>query len=147
MQTSSLVYMGVGIGLTVATLLVNRRLFSTGGVSALEIFYYVVAIAGLVIGWYFNIQYITAYGNQAGWAHWTGLLFVNPASASGGQDLIIANAVIFPVWTIVEARRSQMRAGWLYFPMSVLTSYAFALALFLALRERRLRLPPEARGR
>jgi len=144
MQTASLVYMGLGIALTLATLLVNRRLFSAGGISALEAFYYVCALAGLGIGWYFNIQYITEYGARAGWAHWTGLLFVNPASASGGQDLIIANAVIFPVWTIAEARRSQMRAGWLYFPMSVLTSYAFALALFLALRERRLRLPPAA---
>jgi len=144
MQTSSLIYMAIGISLSFATLLVNRRLFTAGGISALEIFYYVLAVAGLGIGWYFNIQYITQYGAQAGWTHWTGLLFANPASASGGQDLILANAIIFPVWTIAEARRSQMRAGWLYFPMSLLTSYAFALAMFLALRERRLRLPPDA---
>jgi hypothetical protein len=68
------------------------------------------------------------------------LLFVNPASASGGQDLIIANVLIFPVWSIIVARRSGMRAGWLYFPMSVVTSYAFGLALFLALRERQRRV-------
>ena len=49
--------------------------------------------------------------------------------------------ILLPIWTIVEARRAGMRAGWLYFPMSLLTSYAFALALFLALRERQLRTP------
>jgi hypothetical protein len=139
MQTASIIYMLIGIALTAAVLLVNRSLFRGGGASVLELFYYAVALAGLGIGWYFNIQYMAAYGAQAGWAHWTGLLFANPASASGGQDLVLANVLIFPVWTIIEARRSRMRAGWLYFPVSLLTSYAFALALFLALRERHRR--------
>jgi hypothetical protein len=140
MQTSSLIYTGIGVALTAATLAINRTLYRHGGVSVLEAFYYVLAAAGLGIGWYFNLQYMAQYGTQVGWAHWIGLLFVNPASASGGQDLIIANAIIFPVWTVIEARRAGMRAGWIYFPMSVLTSYAFALALFLAIRERQLRI-------
>ena len=139
MQTSSLIYTSIGVILTAVVLFINRSLYRRGGVTLLEVFYYITAIAGLVIGWYFNIQYMTQYGAQAGWAHWTGLLFVNPASASGGQDLIIANAIIFPIWSFIEARRAKMAAGWLYFPMSVLTSYAFALALFLAVRERQLR--------
>jgi Terpene cyclase DEP1 len=140
MQTASLIYMLLGAALTAITLALNSALFRRGGVSALEALYYATALAGLVIGWYFNLQYLAQYGAQAGWAHWTGLLFVNPASASGGQDLILANVVIFPVWTIVEARRAGMSAGWLYFPVSLLTSYAFALALFLALRERQRRV-------
>ena len=86
---------------------------------------------------YFNLQYMAHYGTQVGWAHWTGLIFVNPASAA--QDLVIANCILFPLWTISDAKRTGMRAGWLYFPMSVLTSYAFALGLYLALRERKLR--------
>ncbi len=140
MPTASLIYMLIGIATIIITLAINRDLFKTAGVSGLEIFYWLTAIAGLVIGWHFNFQYIAQYGDKVGWAHWTGLLFVNPASASGGQDLLIANAVIFPVWTIVEARREKMRTGWLYFPMSALTSYVFGLALFLALRERHRRL-------
>ena len=71
--------------------------------------------------------------------HWTRLLFVNPASASGGQDLLIANLILFPLWTIVDGRRHGMRAAWGYFPMSLLTSYAFAFAMFLALQDRQLR--------
>jgi len=147
MSPSDLFYVSIGLLSIVAVFWLNRHLYRSGSLSMLEFACYLIALPALIIGWYFNFQYMHEYGAHAGWWHWTTLLFVNPASASGGQDLIIANAVIFPVWTIVEARRSQMRAGWLYFPMSVLTSYAFALALFLALRERRLRLPPEARGR
>ena len=112
--------------------------------SPLELACYVLALPALVIGWYFNIEYMREYGSAAGWWHWTTLLFVNPASASGGQDLIIANLILFPLWTIVDARRLGMRAGWLYFVMSLVTSYAFAIALFMGLRERQLRWNAQA---
>ena len=140
MPTASLIYMLIGIATVIAMAVLNRDNLARGGFSLLEGFYWITALAGLIIGWYFNLQYIGQYGTQAGWAHWIGLLFANPASASGGQDLIIANVLIFPVWTIVEARRAGMKGGWLYFPMSALTSYAFGLAAFLALRERRRRV-------
>jgi hypothetical protein len=144
MPTASLVYMLMGTALVMVMAILNRNILTRGGFSLLEGLYWLTAVAGLSIGWYFNLQYIAQYGAKAGWAHWIGLLFVNPASASGGQDLIIANALIFPAWTIVEARRAGMRGGWLYFPMSALTSYAFGLAAFLALRERRLRIAADA---
>lgn len=140
MQMVSFVYIALGLALTGALFAVNRKLYHEGGMGLLEGAYYLIAAAGLLIGWYFNIRYMIRYGAEAGWAHWTGLLFANPASASGGQDLILANVLIFPLWTISEAKRAGMRAGWLYFPVSLLTSYAFALALFLALRERRARV-------
>ena len=110
-----------------------------GTTPALEWFYYAVALAALLIGWYFNFQYFRTYADEVGWWHWTTLLFVNPASASGGQDLIIANLILFPLWTIYDGRRCGMRLAWWYFPMSLLTSYAFAAALFMAVRERQLR--------
>jgi hypothetical protein len=118
----------------------NRALFRGVRVSGPEAFYYVVGVAALLIGWYFNFAYFRQYGDEAGWWHWTTLLFVNPASASGGQDLIIANLVLFPLWTVLEGRRDRMRAAWLYFPVSLLTSYAFGLALFLALQDRQRRV-------
>ena len=116
-----------------------RRGWPGARVSALEGVCYVFALAALLCGWYINIVYLNFYGAQAGWWHWTKLLFANPASASGAQDLIIANLILFPLWTIVEGRRRGMKLAWLYFPMSALTSYAFAFALFLALQERQLR--------
>lgn len=140
MPVSSLIYVALGVVLTAIMAWLNRAQLRAGGFSLLEGIYWLLAASGLIIGWYFNIIYITTYGDQVSWANWTSLLFANPASASGGQDLIIANALIFPIWTVVEARRERMPAGWLYFPVSALTSYAFALAAFLALRERHRRL-------
>jgi hypothetical protein len=131
-------YALLGLALTVLIFWLNRSLYR-GGATALETVCYLVAVQALVIGWYFNIAYMRQYGSEAGWWHWTTLLFVNPASASGGQDLIIANLILFPLWTIVDGRRLGMRAPWLYFVMSLVTSYAFAIALFMALRERQLR--------
>ncbi|HUS24910.1 MAG TPA: DUF2834 domain-containing protein [Candidatus Binatia bacterium] len=121
----------------------NRPLYKPGGpagaVGGIEAVYYLTALVALLVGWYFNFQYFRQYGAEAGWLHWTKLLFVNPASASGGQDLIIANLVLFPLWTVIDGRRSGMRHAWWYFPMSLLTSYAFGLALYLAVKERQVR--------
>jgi hypothetical protein len=135
-------YMIIGVVSTLLILYVNRHLYRGGGspgTSALEAFYYAVALAALGIGWYFNIEYLREYRGEAGWWHWTTLLFVNPASASGGQDLIFGNLVLFPLWTILDGRRRHMKMPWLYFPISLVTSYAFAFALFLAIQERHLR--------
>lgn len=139
-STTDFIYMSLGLLSVLWLLWLNRALFQRGGLSGLEAVYYLTALAALLVGWYFNLQYMREYGAQAGWWHWTTLLFVNPASASGGQDLIFANLILFPLWTVIEARRSGMRAGWLYFVMSLITSFAFAMALYLALRERHLRL-------
>ena len=120
----------------------NRHLYRAGAggrTSLLEGFYYVIAIAALGIGWYFNFQYMRQYQGVSGWWHWTTLLFVNPASASGGQDLIFANLILFPLWTLIDGRRRGMKVTWLYFPMSLVTSYALGVALFLAIQERQLR--------
>ncbi len=139
---TELFYMAIGLLSVAAIYYFNRHLYGARakglGVSFLEITYYVTALAAIIIGWYFNMQYMRDYPD-AGWANWTGLLFVNPASASGGQDLIFANIVILPLWTIVDGRRSGLKMNWLYFPMSLLTSYAFAIALFLAMKERQLK--------
>lgn len=143
LSPTELFYMALGLLTVVATVTTNRHLFAsdgrTGRINAIEAASYLLAVAALLIGWTFNLQYMREYGAQAGWWHWTTLLFVNPASASGGQDLIIANLFLFPLWTIVDARRSGLRHGWLFFVMSLVTSYAFGFALYLALRERQER--------
>lgn len=138
-----LFYMAIGLLSVAMIYLCNARLYRgawTGiSTSKLEAFYYVVAIGALGIGWYFNFAYFRQYSAEVGWWHWTTLLFVNPASASGGQDLIIANLILFPLWTMMEGRRSGLKHSWMYFPMSLLTSYAFGIAVFMAMYERQLR--------
>ncbi|MGB1580930.1 MAG: DUF2834 domain-containing protein, partial [Nevskiales bacterium] len=93
----------------------------------------------LLIGWYHNLAYFEQYRDVAGWWHWTTLLFVNPASASGGQDLIFANLLLFPLWNMIDGRRHNMKIWWWYFPMSLLTSYAFGIALFMAMLLRQMK--------
>jgi uncharacterized membrane protein YuzA (DUF378 family) len=141
MSPTEIFYVLIGLASIGLIFFLNRPLFGARriGVSAAEAVYYLVGLAALVIGWYFNFQYFRQYGADVGWLHWTKLLFVNPASASGGQDLIIANLILFPLWTILDGRRQGMRASWLYFPASLLTSFAFGMALFLALQDRQRR--------
>jgi hypothetical protein len=141
MSPTEIFYVLIGLGSIALILYLNAALFRTRGVpaSAAERAYYAVGVVALLVGWYFNFQYFRQYGDEVGWLHWTKLLFVNPASASGGQDLIIANLILFPLWTLLDGRRDGMRASWLYFPMSLLTSYAFGLALFLAVQDRQRR--------
>ena len=141
MSPKEIFYVCLGLGMVALTIWPNRQLLSrrAGGVSVLEAVYYLTALAALFVGWYFNFQFMREYGDQATWSNWCKLLFVNPASASGGQDLLFANAVLFIPWTIVDGRRAGMKWNWIWFPMSAVTSFAFAMALFLALKERQLR--------
>ena len=109
------------------------------GVSAMEVVYYVIGLPGAILGYYYNFEYFQLYGTQADWIHFTRQLFVNPAAASVSTDLIVANLLFIPVWTIVDGRRNGMRATWLYFPLSLLVSVSFTMGVYLALRERQVR--------
>src|SRR3546814_6714509 len=86
MAPTEMVYALIGLALVAWIYWINRELFRGGGFSALELVCYLIAVPALIIGWYFNIAYLREYGDTAGWWHWTTLLFVNPASASGGRS-------------------------------------------------------------
>ena len=49
------------------------------------------------------------------------------------------NLVLLPLWTIVEGRRRGLKWAWIFFVVSLFTSLAFSIALFLAFMERQLR--------
>ena len=66
-------------------------------------------------------------------------LFSNWASDSAAQDYIMVNVVLLPLWTIVDGRRRGLRIPWIFFVMSLFTSLAFSMALFLAFIERQIR--------
>ena len=108
-------------------------------VSLLEALYYVLAIGSVCTGWYFNVQYVQTYPAQASWLHFTKMLFTNPAAGSGGQDLLVANALLFPLWTLSDGPRRGLRGTWIYFAMSLVTSFGFAMGLYLAAQERQVR--------
>jgi hypothetical protein len=141
--TASLVIFGIlGVASTAVAFAANRRLFvdgAAGRVTVLEGVYYVVGLSSLVLGWYFNVRYTHLYGHRANYVNYTKMLFTNWAADSAAQDYIIANVVLLPLWTIVEGGRRGLKLAWIFFVMSLFTSLAFAVAMFLAFMERQLR--------
>ena len=142
-MTTSLVVFGIlGIVSTAVAYAANRRLFeggAAGRVTLLEGTYYVVGLCSLILGWYFNVRYTHLYGHRANYVNYTKMLFTNWAADSAAQDYIIVNVVLLPLWTIVEGGRRGMKWAWIFFVMSLFTSLAFAMAMFLAFMERQLR--------
>ena len=141
-MTSQLLIFGLlGIVTTAAAFWVNRRIFTgrgAGPVTLLEAVYYLVGVASLVLGWYFNVRYTHTYHDASYW-NYTKMLFTNWAADSAAQDYLIVNVVLLPLWTIVEGGRRGLRWAWIFFVMSLFTSLAFSVALFLAFMERQLR--------
>ena len=141
-MTKSLVFFGLlGVVSTAVAFGWNRHLFGdegAGRVSGLEGVYYAVGVASLVLGWYFNVRYVHTY-HDASYVNYTKMLFTNWAADSAAQDYTIVNVVLLPLWTIVDGRRRRLRVPWIFFVMSLFTSLAFAMAMFLALMERQIR--------
>jgi hypothetical protein len=140
---SLLIHAALGV-LTIAVFFrVNRHLYADAWpgsrATALEGAYYVLAVVSVCAGWYFNVAYVRAYPAEASWVHFTRMLFANPAGGSGAQDLIITNAVLFPLWTMIDGPRRGMKGTWIYVTMSLVTSFGFAMGLYLAAQERQLR--------
>jgi hypothetical protein len=142
-MTALLIHAALGV-LTVAVFFyLNAHLYRSdwpgSRATLLEKLYYVVAVVSVCIGWFFNIRYTFAYPAEASWVHFTAMLFDSPASGSIGQDMIIANVVLFPLWTIVDGKRRGLRGTPIYFVISLFTSFGFAMALYLAAQERQVR--------
>jgi hypothetical protein len=142
-MTSLAIHAALGLLTVVLFFRVNRHLYARdwpgSGVTPLEGLYYVLAIGSVGIGWYFNVQYVLTYPAEASWLHFTRMLFANPAAASIGQDMIVTNAILFPLWTMVDGPRRGLRGTWIYFTMSLVTSFGFAMGLYLAAQERQVR--------
>lgn len=116
--------------------------------SPMEVVYYVVGIASVALGWYFNITFVHEYsqgstnpvwGEHGSWAEYIKLMFTNPAASSASQDYTIANVILLPIFTIVDGYRRGLRRPWLYFVSSLFTSFAFAFAFYFATMERQRR--------
>jgi hypothetical protein len=142
-MTFQLVLFGtLGILTTAWAVYANRRLFSGGTVgppTVLEVVYYVVGVISLGLGWYFNVRYTHQFGAKASYVDYTKELFANWASDSAAQDYTIVNLVLLPLWTITDGRRRDVRIPWIFFVMSLFTSLAFSMALYLAFVERQIR--------
>ena len=130
----------------------NRQIFrrpSVGPVLSLtECIYYAAGFASIVIGWYFRFRFATEHSAGSG----------NPGSGPGGPPRLVVRQSRCKLGqpglhtrqsgsatTVHCGRRLRhgIRRPWLYFFSSFFTSFTFALAFYLATRERqRGSLPP-----
>jgi hypothetical protein len=104
---------------------------------ALQWLYLGLAVAGAVLPWLANLDFINAYGASGDLGLFVRLANDNPAASSLSRDLAIgATAVV--IWMVSESRRLQMR-GLPWVLLSCITlAFACGAPLFLYLRERRL---------
>jgi hypothetical protein len=142
-MTSLFVHAAVGALMIGVFFFVNGPLYRSDWAGSrptfLEGLYYALAVASVCAGWYFNVQYVSAYPTEQSWVHFTQMLFTNPASGSVGQDVIVTNVILFPLWTMIDGPRRGLRHTWIYFTMSLFTSFGFAMGLYLAAQERQVR--------
>lgn len=97
--------------------------------------YALLALAGLVGPWYFNIRYALGGGSPTDIPAALELAFANSVSSSLSTDLFIAY-LAFALWAVLEARRIGIPRGWVYPLLGLCVSFAFAFPLFLYQRER-----------
>ncbi|GAB4083992.1 hypothetical protein GCM10028784_06220 [Myceligenerans cantabricum] len=113
----------------------TARPFHTRHRLALSITWFVLALAGLVGTWAFNLAFIAdpqGLGYVEGW-------FANAASSSAAVDIIVV-AVASCLFMLAEgARLGWARWVWVLVPLSFAVAVAFTLPLFLGLRELALR--------
>lgn len=105
--------------------------------SMLQAIYLVLAVAGLLSTWYFNIQFMLQAGGAFNVAAFVRGGFANAAAASLSSDLLVG-AAAFIIWSFSEAKRLGMRHWWLYLALTGSIAFAFACPLFLLMRERKL---------
>lgn len=98
--------------------------------SVKKIVYLTLAILGLVVPWYYNLQFFA----NAGLLEFVNQSSANLAAKSISFDLFIAT-VTGSTWMYVESKRVGIRFGWLYILIGFLVAFAFALPLFLFVRE------------
>lgn len=99
--------------------------------------YLALAMAGGILPWLANLEFIGSYGAAFDLGLFVQLANANPAAQSLSRDLLIG-ATAVTIWMVVESRRLQMRHLWLVLLSSVTIAFAFAAPFFLFLRERRL---------
>lgn len=98
-----------------------------------RIIYLCLAILGLVLPWYYNLQFF----GSAGLSEFINQSSANLAAKSISLDLFIAT-VAGSTWMYVESKRVGVKFGWLYILLGFLIAFAFAFSLFLFMRETEL---------
>lgn len=150
-MVSLIVHLVLGIGVIAWIVRANQHVFARPGngpmFSPLEIAFYVIGVASIGLGYYFNHQFVAEYAVEGGnpiwgpgsWQQFIVLGYANPAAASASQDYTIINVILLPLFTIIDGYRRGIRRPWLFFVSSLFTSCAFAYAFYFAVMDRHYR--------
>jgi hypothetical protein len=103
----------------------------------LMIVYGLLAVAGAVVPWYFNIRFMVETGDMLTYDGLFAAGFATLLASSLTSDFIIGSTAVL-VWMVVDARRLGMRHWWVYLAVTFLIAFASACPLYLLMRERRL---------
>lgn len=102
-----------------------------------RVLYLVLALVGLVMTWYYNLQFIQASGGMFDLGAYMAATSTNAASQSLSWDLGIA-CLAGLLWIFLESRRLGLRFFWVYVLLTFGVAWAFAFPLFLFVRQGRL---------
>jgi hypothetical protein len=98
--------------------------------------YLALAVIGLCATWYFNLQAFKTLGPD-----FTPLAFIragyegSPILGSLASDFWVG-AFASTLWMVAEGRQLGIRSMWVYVVLALVVAWAFALPLFLFMRER-----------
>ncbi|MEL6309749.1 MAG: DUF2834 domain-containing protein [Chloroflexota bacterium] len=98
----------------------------------LKNFYALGAILGTVIPWFFFGSFISENGVDI--PLFVSSLFANGAAAGFSADVLIS-ALVFWVWSYVDAQRNRVSNWWFVVPATLTVGLSLALPLYLYLRE------------
>lgn len=104
--------------------------------------YVLLAAAGFVLPWYFNLAHLAGGGSFAP-GPFIAAVTANALTTAITWDVYIA-AVAASVWMVRDARRHGVGGAWIHVLLTFAVGLAFAFPLYLARRERAAR---QAEGR
>lgn len=99
--------------------------------------YLLLAIFGLVMTWYYNLQFIAESGGSFDVMEFIAAGATNAAARSLSWDLAIA-CVTGLIWIYFESKRMGLGYFWVYIILAFCVAFAFAFPLFLFFREGKL---------
>ena len=102
-----------------------------------RILYLMLAVAGVVMTWHYNLQYMQESGGSFDFTAFMAAAATNAASKSLSWDLTIA-CLAGLLWIFFESRRLGLRFFWIYIILAFGVAYAFAFPLFLFVRQGKL---------
>jgi hypothetical protein len=104
----------------------------------LERTYFVLAVIGLLLIWYFNIRFFVSGGTLAP-DSFVPNAFANPLTTSITLD-VYWSAMVFSIWTVAERNKVSSPQPWIYIVLCFVVGLAFALPLYLGRQRQLLRV-------